>query len=113
MARLGVQPRGCFRSYPWHPDVHRSLGFQGNSELDGPVVHRQHKVGLVLVLWWLWCSFPYPFWVGVVQVRVRRLACADRVEGGTQPRYVALGLKQPRALLVELVDRDTTQESPT
>ena len=57
--------RGCefnhedvFRSYPWHLYVHGSMGFQGNSELDGPVARKLHKVGPVMALRWLWCSFP-------------------------------------------------------
>ena len=64
---------------PWNLDVHGSLGFQGNSELDGPVAHRQCKVGLVAVLRWLWNSFPLPFSGGVVRVWVRWLAFANRV----------------------------------
>ena len=52
--------------------------------LNGPVVCRWHKVGLAVVLRWLWCSSPLPFWVGAVQVRVWQLAYADRVGGETQ-----------------------------
>ena len=66
-----------------------------------------------MVLRWLWCSFPWLFWVGVVLLQVQQLACVDRVEGEIQPQQVALGLKQSGALLVELVDLDTTPGSRT
>ena len=97
---------------PWHPNAHGSLGFQGNSELDGPIARRWRKVGLVGVLQWLWHSFTWPFFGGAVWVRVQLLDFAEWVEGETQPRWVALGLKQPGALLVELVDLDTTTKFP-
>ena len=44
----------------------------------------------------------------VVRLWVRQLDFADWVEGETRPRWVASGLKQPGALLVEPVDQDTT-----
>ena len=81
--------------------------------LDGPVVRRRRKAGSAKVLQFLWCSFPWPFSGGVVWVRVRWLAFANWVEGETRLRWVAPGLKQPGALLVELVDQDTTPEFPT
>ena len=65
-----------------------------------------------MVLWWLWCSSPFPFWVGVVQVRVWWLAYVVQVGGETQSQKVALELTQLGALLVELVDIDTTPGSP-
>ena len=69
--------------YPWHLNVHGSLGFQGSFELDGPIVRTQHKVGLVMALRWLWNSYPYPFSGGVVRLWVQRLDFVDQVEGET------------------------------
>ena len=65
-----------------------------------------------MVLRWLWHSFPWTFSGGVVRVQVWWMAFADRVEGETRPRWVASGLKQPGALLVEPVDQDTPLECP-
>ena len=55
---LGVQPWGCFHLHPWHPDAHGPLGFQGNSELDGPVSCRWRKVGLIVALQVVLVFFP-------------------------------------------------------
>ena len=65
-----------------------------------------------MVMRWLWHSCPWPFLGGAVGVRVWWLAFVNRVEGENRPRWVALGLKQPGALLVEPVDQDTILEFP-
>ena len=47
-----------------------------------------------------------------VRVRVRWLVFVGRVEGETRLQWVAWVLKLLGALVVELVDQDTTQEFP-
>ena len=58
------------------------------------------------------CFCPWPFLGGVVRVQVWWLVFVGRVEDETRSQWVAQGLRLPSALVVEMVDKDTTREFP-